>query len=70
MRVHEAQPDPPLFELSSPASLDTVLNLHLALAQNDLEGLQGTLFNISNPSSASYGQWLSKEEVHAITRDL
>ena len=42
-----------------------VLRLRIALVQNDIEGLQTKLMDISTPSNLQYGQWLSKEEVHS-----
>ncbi|OCH85122.1 family S53 protease-like protein [Obba rivulosa] len=63
LQVHEARTVPPQFQHSGPASPDTVLNLRLALVQSDPVGLQNTLLEVSDPSSASYGQWLSKEKV-------
>ncbi|OCH85123.1 family S53 protease [Obba rivulosa] len=66
LQVHEARAVPPQFQLSGPASPDTILNLRLALVQSDPVGLQNTLLEVSDPSSASYGQWLSKEDVEKL----
>ncbi|KAI0047118.1 family S53 protease-like protein [Auriscalpium vulgare] len=45
------------------APKDAVLNLRLALVQSDPAGLEEALMAVSTPSSALYGQFLSKEEV-------
>ncbi|EMD37277.1 hypothetical protein CERSUDRAFT_113931 [Gelatoporia subvermispora B] len=64
LEIHEARSTAPSqFAQTGPASPDTVLNLRLSLRSNDVEGLQNTLLEISDPASASYAQWLSKEEV-------
>ncbi|OSD03928.1 family S53 protease [Trametes coccinea BRFM310] len=64
MQVHEAREDiPEGFVHSGPAPQDTVLNLRLALVQSDPAGLEKALMDVSTPSSALYGQHLSKEEV-------
>lgn len=67
LQVHEARALPREFALSGPAAPDTVLNLRLALVQSDPSGLQNALLDASDPSSASYGQWLSKEEVSSVS---
>ena len=69
LQVHESRPSaPPGFVLSGAAPSDTVLNLRLALVRNDEEGLIQSLYDVSTPSSPSYGQHLSKEEVRpAVT---
>ncbi|KAJ2985446.1 hypothetical protein NUW54_g10149 [Trametes sanguinea] len=64
MQVHEAREDiPEGFIHSGSAPQDTVLNLQLALVQSDPAGLEKALMDVSTPSSALYGQHLSKEEV-------
>ncbi|KAF9816777.1 hypothetical protein IEO21_03857 [Rhodonia placenta] len=67
LQLHEAVDNVPVdFVLSGPAAPDTVLNLRLALVQNNVSGLVDELYSVSDPSSANYGQYLSKEEVEAL----
>lgn len=47
---------------------DTVLNMHIALKQNNIDGLEQKLLDISNPKSPNYGKWLSKEDMESYTR--
>ncbi|KAF8576677.1 family S53 protease-like protein [Ramaria rubella] len=54
------------FVLSGPASDATSLNLRIALVSNDMAGLENALYDVSTPSSALYGQHLSKEEVETF----
>ncbi|KAI0645469.1 family S53 protease [Trametes meyenii] len=64
MALHEVMEDiPDGFVHSGSAPQDTVLNLRLALVQSDTAGLEKALMDVSTPSSALYGQHLSKEEV-------
>lgn len=64
MQLHEVRDEvPDGFVHSGAAPQDTVLNLRLALVQSDTEGLQKALMDVSTPSSALYGQHLTKEEV-------
>ena len=51
------------FVQNGEASADTTLKLRLALVQNNPGGLVDALYDVSTPSSSSYGQHLSKEEV-------
>ncbi|CCM03035.1 uncharacterized protein FIBRA_05152 [Fibroporia radiculosa] len=63
LEVHESRATvPPGFTLIGPAPAQTVLNLRLALTSSDTDGLIKTLYDVSTPSSANYGQHLSKEE--------
>ena len=64
LRVHEARQQLPRgFTLTGPAPEDATLHLRIALAQNDPDGLIKALMDVSTPSSALYGQHLSKTEV-------
>ncbi|KAI0675069.1 family S53 protease [Trametes maxima] len=64
MALHEVREDiPDGFVNSGSAPQDAVLNLRLALVQSDAAGLEKALMDVSTPSSALYGQHLSKEEV-------
>ncbi|KAJ7655471.1 peptidase S8/S53 domain-containing protein [Mycena rosella] len=55
---------PPGFTRVGPTPLDQTLNLRLALTQNDIAGLQDTLYDISTPGNARYGQYLTQDEVN------
>ncbi|TFY65280.1 hypothetical protein EVJ58_g2064 [Rhodofomes roseus] len=64
MQVQESRPSPPSgYTLTGPANPDTVLTFRLALTQSDYDGLIDALYDVSMPSSANYGEWLSKEGV-------
>ncbi|KAF9814359.1 hypothetical protein IEO21_05154 [Rhodonia placenta] len=68
LEVHETRAAVPSgFVKSAPASPNTLLNLRLGLANSNTDGLITTLYDVSTPSSANYGQHLSKEEVGAFT---
>jgi tripeptidyl-peptidase-1 len=49
---------------------DTVLKMQIALKQQDISGLQETFLDITNPKSANYSKWLSKEELQKYTSPL
>ncbi|TFY57290.1 hypothetical protein EVJ58_g7104, partial [Rhodofomes roseus] len=69
LQLHEARAMAPTdYTLSSSASPDTVLNLRIALVQNNVDGLIDTLYDVSDPESSNYGQYLSKEEVEAYVK--
>ncbi|KAF9814346.1 hypothetical protein IEO21_05141 [Rhodonia placenta] len=64
LQILEHRDAPPRgFVHGGPASPDTMLNLRLALKQNNMDGLIEALYDVSTPSSAKYGQHLSKYEV-------
>lgn len=64
MRVHESRDTlPEGFVKVGSASPDTILNLRIALKQNNAEGLEKALMDVSTPGNALYGQHLTKEEV-------
>lgn len=64
MIVHERRSTAPSgFVHSGPAPAEHTLNLRINLVSSDLAGLEQALNAASFPSSPSYGQWLSKEEV-------
>ena len=66
MRLHEHRDGVPEgFTNMGLSPEDTVLRLRIALVQNDSEGLQTRLMDVSTPSNLQYGQWLSKEEVRS-----
>lgn len=71
MQVHESiEKLPAGFKSKGQASPDEMLNLRIALVQNDATGLIEKLMDISSPISANYGQWLSREEVRSMARVL
>ncbi|KZT71792.1 subtilisin-like protein [Daedalea quercina L-15889] len=66
MQVLESrQSAPGGYTLTGSADPDSVLTFRLALVQSDYDGLIDALYNVSTPSSAQYGQYLSAEEVEA-----
>lgn len=65
MFVLEQRSDIPIgFAKGSPAPATKVVNLRLALKQNDMAGLEKALYDVSTPGSELYGQHLTKEEVN------
>ncbi|KAF7376342.1 Subtilisin-like protein [Mycena sanguinolenta] len=67
--VHERRDTVPAgFVNSGAAPASNVLNLRINLAQNNLAGLESALMAAAVPSSPSYGQWLSKEDVESFAR--
>ena len=67
MVVHEAQVLPEGFSSRGAASPETMLNLRIALAQSDPDGLIASLMDVSTPGNALYGQHLTKEEVRVFS---
>ncbi|KAI0093371.1 family S53 protease [Irpex rosettiformis] len=69
MHVHESRSAAPVgFVKAGAASPDTVLNMRMALAQNNPAGLEKALMDVSTPGNALYGQHLTKEEVEDLVR--
>ncbi|EIW61051.1 family S53 protease [Trametes versicolor FP-101664 SS1] len=67
LKLHESREEIPAgFSLSGAASPDTTLKLRLALVQSNFAELEDRLYDVSTPSSANYGQHLSKEEVEQL----
>ncbi|PSR73915.1 hypothetical protein PHLCEN_2v10273 [Hermanssonia centrifuga] len=67
MQLHESRDEVPEgFVQQGAAPSDTMLKMRIALTQNNIGGLQEALMDVSTPSSALYGQHLSKEEVEAF----
>ncbi|KAJ7768843.1 Pro-kumamolisin, activation domain-containing protein, partial [Mycena metata] len=65
--VLERRNSPPSgFSRVGPSPPDTVLNLRLGLTQNNISGLDDTVYEVSTPGNSRYGQYLSKEEVEAF----
>ncbi|TFY52231.1 hypothetical protein EVJ58_g10131 [Rhodofomes roseus] len=66
MQVQESRASPPSgYTLTRSAAPDTVLTLRLALKQSNYDGLVNALYEVSTPSSANYGVYLSRQEVEA-----
>lgn len=67
MSVHESRSEVPEgFVKQGPAPADTVLNMRLALKQNDPVGLEEAVMAVSTPGNARFGQHLTKEQVEAF----
>ncbi|KAI0312876.1 family S53 protease [Amylostereum chailletii] len=65
--LHESREDVPAgFTVVGPAPGSTALKFRLGLAQNNVQGLQDALMDVSTPNSANYGKHLSKAEVNAL----
>ncbi|KAF7365749.1 Family S53 protease [Mycena venus] len=54
------------FAKVGPAADSTPINLRIALASSNFAGLEKALYDVSTPSSANYGNHLSKDEVNAF----
>lgn len=52
------------FVQNGAAPKTSILNLRIALTSKDLPGLEKALYDVSTPSSALYGQHLTKEGVN------
>ncbi|EPS96634.1 hypothetical protein FOMPIDRAFT_1167297 [Fomitopsis schrenkii] len=69
LQVHEARTVvPPGYTLVSAAAPDTVLQLRVALVQNNIDGLIDALYDVSGPDSSNYGRYMTKEEVEAYVK--
>ncbi|KZS94687.1 family S53 protease [Sistotremastrum niveocremeum HHB9708] len=67
--VHETiESVPQGFVHAGTPSSTTELSLRIGLVQNNIVGLQEKLIEISTPSSATYGQWMSTSEIAGITK--
>ncbi|KZT41769.1 family S53 protease [Sistotremastrum suecicum HHB10207 ss-3] len=67
--VHEAiNGAPEGFVHAGTPSPDTELTFRIGLVQNNIAGLQEKLLVISDPASATYGQWMSTEEIVEFTK--
>ncbi|KIJ38008.1 hypothetical protein M422DRAFT_259397 [Sphaerobolus stellatus SS14] len=63
--VHEQRNVAPKgFIYSGPAENSTRLTLRMVLKSNDLAGLEEVLYNVSDPNSPRWRQFLTKEEVN------
>ncbi|KAJ7162433.1 family S53 protease-like protein [Mycena filopes] len=67
MVVHESRASAPAgFTNKGAAPAADVLTLRVALAANNLAGLQQKLASVSTPGSAEFRQWLSKDDVKSF----
>lgn len=66
--VHDSRiAAPESFIQSGAAPSDKVIKLRLNLAGNNIDGLEEHLNTVSDPNSATFRQWLTKEQVEAYT---
>ncbi|KAJ6482749.1 family S53 protease [Mycena sanguinolenta] len=69
MAEHETRAEPATgFVLSGVAPATTEITLHIAMAQNNIAGLEEALYAVSDPASALYGQHLTAEEVATFVK--
>ena len=62
--VHESRASAPEgFAHVGPAPTGQLLSMRLNLRMNDIEGLENALNAASDPKSATFRQWLTKEQV-------
>ena len=66
MRVHETMELPEGFSHLRAAAPDTMIDMRIALTQSDRDGLIKALMDVSEPTSALYGQHLTREEVRVV----
>ena len=60
---HRRASIPSGFVSNGPAPADDSIALRVALAANNVAGLEEKLMSISDPASAEYGQFLTQAEV-------
>ncbi|KAJ7755248.1 family S53 protease-like protein [Mycena metata] len=69
MVVHESLAAAPgSFVSQGPAPATDMLTLRLALAPNNIAGLQAKMMSISTPGSSEHRQWLSADEVKSFVK--
>lgn len=59
---------PPGYSLVGTPPSDSVIDIRIALKAADNAGLQSRLYEVSTPGSASYGQYLTKDQVCWVYR--
>ena len=64
---HELKEIPSAWTSKGAAHPTVMIRAQIGLNQPNIHVLQEELLDISNPKSRNYGNWLSKEEIHAIT---
>ena len=68
MILHNArQAAPAGFKVVGPAPAEKTIDIRLALASNDIAGLEKALYDVSTPTSANYRKFLSKEQVSTLS---
>jgi tripeptidyl-peptidase-1 len=66
MVLQDSRSEVPLgFSRRGAAPSDQSLTLRIALASNNITGLEKVLLDISTPSSPNYGKYLTKDEVRS-----
>ncbi|KAJ7252344.1 family S53 protease-like protein [Mycena haematopus] len=69
MVLHESRAvAPPGFVSQGVAPADDIITLRVALAPNNIGGLQDKLMSLSTPGSSEFRQWLSMDEVKAFVQ--
>ena len=61
--LHRRATAPQGFTYRQKAAQESMLNLRIALVQNNATGLESALYDVSNPLSENYGHHLTKAEV-------
>jgi tripeptidyl-peptidase-1 len=70
LNLHERRSAPPAgFTSQGFAPASEMLTLRVALASNNVAGLQDKLMSISSPGSSDFRQWLSMEDVRSLLFD-
>lgn len=68
MVVHESRSAVPAgFTRQGAAPADDILTLRVALASNNVAGLEEKITSLSTPGSSEFRQWLSMEEVRILS---
>lgn len=69
MHMHEKRDGIPAeFVAMGATAPNETLSLRVALVQGNFSGLEEMLYAVSTPSSPSYGKFLTKEEVCAVSQ--
>lgn len=58
---------PARWSTAGKADQGAMMTASIGLKQNNIQGLQAKLLDISNPASKNYGKWLTQKEVEAYT---
>jgi tripeptidyl-peptidase-1 len=67
--LHNSRAAPPSgYTHQGPAPASQTLTLRVALASNNIAGLEAKLLDISNPASPNYAKWLSAGTYSLMTR--
>lgn len=68
MIQQHSRPAPPIgFVINSPALPSELITFRIALAANNLSGLEEKVLAISDPSNPEYGQFLTQSEARMCT---